>query len=213
MTLYRAWLQTVGEKNRRYLKNYNYNDFEFGGALIDDQEAALSIVCERDDAQAMQLLFQALLRHPAANADLLPYQEIPAAYDSVRRHFKVIYRPLPDLHTLLPNTTYAVEDVCVDYDRFGASHQISRDNNREIGLEQVDTMFRVFDADYFIDGDSGTWYPGIVTDSDAGPLFWSVPDELAPVIDNMMDRNTFPYTVQFALTENHQLATMIKSDL
>ncbi|WP_204123191.1 hypothetical protein [Lacticaseibacillus mingshuiensis] len=203
--LYRAWFRS--KKDGRYLQSYKTDTMEsFSVQLTDDPDEAVSLVTDiTNDVQLETRLFQAVLRHPDRSSIPLFYSITIEAFQIVRHYFEIVTDKVDPDVIEGREVTYAVGDVLVDYDRFGAERQIARDNNRVFNLDEADwakRQFTVLAAGHYVDSDTGQAYAGMTVAGPDQPTFWALPDELLEWSDLAYQMNNFPCVVEFGRLEN-----------
>lgn len=201
--LYRAWFRA--KKDGRYIAGYKADTADdFGVELTDDPEQAVSMITDRTAAfEVEDRLFQALIRHPDPAGEPLNMATALDAFQVVRQFFEVATLPVSAGTEEGREITWVVDSAQVDLDKFGAEHQISRDDNRLVDLDEGDwaqLRFTVLQAQRYVDDLTGAYYPGMTVRHADEAVFWALPDEFMTWAEVVSQLDIFPCTVQFTKT-------------
>lgn len=205
--LYRAWFRA--KKNGNYISGYKTDSLEsFGLKETDDPEKAVSIITDRTAIIEVEArLFQAFSRHPDPSGLPLNLSTVIDAFQVVRQYCDIVTQAVAVGTEEGRDITYVVGDARVDFDRFGAERQISRDDNRMLDMAEPDwanRRFTVLAAGRYVDAESGAYYPGMTVAGADEAIFWALPDVFLDWAKVVGELDLFPCTVQFNQTKDGQ---------
>jgi len=153
MTYYRAWFQSKNGYN--FVDGYEFKNLETTFIITHDPETAFSAITDYDDLDELYLrMFQAIMRRPTADSQLIPYEQIAETYTYFKDDYVLQIRPAAGSEIDLPNTTYLVGDARVDRDEFGAERMAARYDNRELTIQRSVARY-VLGAGMYVDSENG----------------------------------------------------------